>query len=100
MKSKANILIFLPIIVSYVSWSIVIILGHGHFSLDGTGNELNDTFAKFFVMLILLGLVVSIFFLPFLFVLRKIKEALSLLLCIVCFLLYFLLSQCVVEFFR
>lgn len=100
MKSKVNILIFLPIIVSYVSWCIVIILGHGHFSLDGTGNAFNDTFAKFFIMLNLLGLVVSIFYLPFLFMLRKIKEALYLLLCIFLFVVYFLLSQCVVEFFR
>ena len=73
MKLKANIWIFLPIIVSYVSSPILAIIGGSDLGAYGTNNKVLDTFVTIFWFLIPLGVIVSIFYMPFLFILGKIK---------------------------
>ena len=97
MKSKANIWIFLPIIVSYVSSPILAIIGGSDLGAYGTNNKVLDTFVTIFWFLIPLGVIVSIFYMPFLFILGKIKEAFYLLLCIFLFILYIVLCSCAVQ---
>ena len=97
MKSKANIWIFLPIIVSYVSLPILSIIGGPDFIDGTTNNKVLDTFVTIFLLLMPLGVVVSVFYMPFLFILGKIKEAFYLLLCIFLFILYIVLCSCAVQ---
>ena len=99
MKLKANIWIFLPIIISYVSSPILAIIGGSDLGAYGTNNKVLDTFVTIFWFLIPLGVIVSIFYMPFLFILGKIKEAFYLLLCIFLFILYIVLCSCAVQFF-
>ena len=97
MKSKANIWIFLPIIVSYISLPILSIIGGPDFIDGTTNNKVLDTFVTIFLLLMPLGVIVSIFYMPFLFILGKIREALYLLLCIFLFILYIVLCSCAVQ---
>ena len=90
---------FLPMCVSYVSLPILAIIGGAALGAYGTDNKVIDTFVTIFWLLIPFGVVVSIFCIPFLFMLGKIREALYLFLCISLFIIYFLLCPCVVEFF-
>ncbi len=100
MKLKGCIFTYLPICVSFVLLPILTIIGGPDLGVDGTGNKAIDTYVTIFFVLILLGVAVSVFYIPFLLLLGKIREALNLLVCILSFLVYFVLLTNVAECFR